>query len=96
MGGRLAARRAGGRTGFVVQPGGWQGGGFGEHGCLILLLHDSVDGVEEEIDLELLAVGDRFVVRPGEGIATDGQIVEVSVREGQRVKAAPFGKFASA
>jgi cation transport ATPase len=23
-----------------------------------------VDGVEEEIDLELLAVGDRFVVRP--------------------------------
>ena len=35
-----------------------------------------VDGVEEEIDLELLAVGDRFVVRPGEGIATDGQIVD--------------------
>ncbi len=35
-----------------------------------------VDGVEEEIDLELLAVGDRFVVRPGEGIATDGLIVD--------------------
>jgi heavy metal translocating P-type ATPase len=35
-----------------------------------------VDGVEEEVDLELLAVGDRFVVRPGEGIGTDGQIVD--------------------
>ena len=34
------------------------------------------DGVEEEIDLDALAVGDRFVVRPGEGVGTDGVIVE--------------------
>jgi Cd2+/Zn2+-exporting ATPase len=39
-------------------------------------VHRLVDGVEEEIELELLAVGDRFVVRPGEGIATDGLIVD--------------------
>jgi len=34
------------------------------------------DGVEEEVDLDALAVGDRFVVRPGEGVGTDGVIVE--------------------
>jgi Cd2+/Zn2+-exporting ATPase len=35
-----------------------------------------VDGREEEIDLDELRVGDRFVVRPGEGIATDGVVIE--------------------
>jgi Cd2+/Zn2+-exporting ATPase len=35
-----------------------------------------VDGREEEIDLAELRVGDRFVVRPGEGIATDGVVIE--------------------
>ncbi|MEZ5220344.1 MAG: cation-translocating P-type ATPase [Ilumatobacteraceae bacterium] len=35
-----------------------------------------IDGREEEIDLDDLRVGDRFVVRPGEGIATDGIVVE--------------------
>lgn len=35
-----------------------------------------VDGREEEIDLAELRVGDRFVVRPGEAIATDGVVIE--------------------
>ncbi|GAA2151136.1 heavy metal translocating P-type ATPase [Kitasatospora kazusensis] len=34
------------------------------------------DGREERVPVELLAVGDLFVVRPGEKIATDGVIVE--------------------
>ncbi|GAA4758078.1 heavy metal translocating P-type ATPase [Actinomycetospora chibensis] len=32
------------------------------------------DGVERRIPVERLAVGDRFVVRPGEKIATDGEV----------------------
>ncbi|ONM49146.1 heavy metal translocating P-type ATPase [Nocardia donostiensis] len=35
-------------------------------------------GVEQRIPVDQLAVGDRFVVRPGEKIATDGVIVEGS------------------
>ena len=35
-----------------------------------------VGGREEEIDLAELRVGDRFVVRPGEAIATDGVVIE--------------------
>jgi Cu+-exporting ATPase len=34
------------------------------------------DGVETRIPIEQLAVGDEFVVRPGENIATDGVIVD--------------------
>ena len=34
------------------------------------------DGREEEVDLDDLKVGDRFVVRPGHGVATDGTVVE--------------------
>jgi Cu+-exporting ATPase len=34
------------------------------------------DGREERIAVDRLAVGDRFVVRPGEKIATDGTVVE--------------------
>lgn len=34
------------------------------------------DGVEQRVGIDELAVGDEFVVRPGEKIATDGRIVE--------------------
>jgi Cu+-exporting ATPase len=34
------------------------------------------DGVEARIPVDQLAVDDRFVVRPGEKIATDGEVVE--------------------
>ncbi|MEP9394572.1 heavy metal translocating P-type ATPase [Gordonia sp. VNK1] len=34
------------------------------------------DGVETRVPIEQLAVGDEFVVRPGEKIATDGVVVE--------------------
>ena len=36
----------------------------------------NADGSEQEIDVRLLRVGDKFVVRPGEKIAADGTIVE--------------------
>ncbi|HJT94494.1 MAG TPA: heavy metal translocating P-type ATPase [Mycobacterium sp.] len=36
------------------------------------------NGVEQRIPIEALAVGDEFVVRPGEKIATDGVVVEGS------------------
>jgi P-type Cu+ transporter len=34
------------------------------------------DGIEQRIDIDALAVGERFVVRPGEKVATDGIIEE--------------------
>lgn len=34
------------------------------------------DGSEERVPIDVLAAGDRFVVRPGEKIATDGRVVE--------------------
>src|SRR6478736_387399 len=35
-----------------------------------------VGGVEQRVPVDRLAVGDRFVVRPGEKVATDGVVVE--------------------
>ena len=34
------------------------------------------DGTERRVPVEQLAVGDRFVVRPGEKVATDGVVEE--------------------
>ncbi|WP_102143711.1 heavy metal translocating P-type ATPase [Mycobacterium hubeiense] len=36
------------------------------------------DGVEQRIPVEQLAVGDEFIVRPGEKIATDGVVIDGS------------------
>lgn len=36
------------------------------------------DGVEQRIPIDSLAVGDEFVVRPGEKIATDGEVADGS------------------
>ncbi|OMC33550.1 copper-translocating P-type ATPase [Mycobacterium sp. GA-1841] len=36
------------------------------------------DGVEQRIPVDALAVGDEFVVRPGEKIATDGEVIDGS------------------
>ena len=44
------------------------------------------DGVETRIPTEQLAVGDLFVVRPGEKVATDG-VVERGCVRGRRVDA---------
>ena len=38
------------------------------------------DGAERRIPIEQLAVGDRFVVRPGEKVATDGVVEEGQLR----------------
>ena len=34
------------------------------------------DGTEREVDVDDVAVGDRFLVRPGQNVATDGAVVE--------------------
>ena len=39
-----------------------------------VLRHTDGGVVEQRIDVHALAVGDRFVVRPGESIATDGEV----------------------
>ncbi len=36
----------------------------------------TADGLEERVPVDSLVVGDRFVVRPGEKIATDGTVLE--------------------
>ncbi len=57
----------------------------------VAVLRGDVDGVEVRIPIEDLRVGDRFVVRPGEKIATDGVIetgssaVDASMLTGESV-----------
>lgn len=34
------------------------------------------DGTERDVDVDEVAVGDRFIVRPGQHVATDGAVVE--------------------
>ncbi len=36
----------------------------------------AADGTETEVDVEQVAVGNRFLVRPGQNIATDGRVLE--------------------
>jgi Cd2+/Zn2+-exporting ATPase len=36
----------------------------------------AADGVETEVDADEVAVGDRFLVRPGQNVATDGRVLE--------------------
>ncbi|MFZ2016424.1 MAG: heavy metal translocating P-type ATPase [Nocardioides sp.] len=49
------------------------------------------DGIEEQVPVETLAVGDRFLVRPGEKVATDGVVedgtsaVDLSLLTGESV-----------
>jgi P-type Cu+ transporter len=40
----------------------------------VAILHD--DGTERRVPIDAVRVGDRFVVRPGEKVATDGEVVE--------------------
>jgi len=62
------------------------------------------DGVERRLPIEQLAVGDRFVVRPGEKVATDGVVeegasaVDMSLLTGESVpvEVAPGSEVAGA
>ena len=67
LAGRFAERRARGRSGAALQA---LLGLAATHACVLR------DGRETRIPVEELAVGDRFVVRPGDTIATDGVVVE--------------------
>jgi len=64
----------------------------------------SADGVERRVAIEQLSVGDRFVVRPGEKVATDGVVeqgssaLDMSLLTGESapVEVGPGGEVAGA
>ncbi len=63
----LAARRSGSALRELLELGAKD----------VTLLHITDEGsVESRVPLSALSVGDRFVVRPGEKIATDGDVIE--------------------
>ncbi|HEX6235710.1 MAG TPA: heavy metal translocating P-type ATPase, partial [Acidimicrobiales bacterium] len=68
LAGRYAEARAKRRAGTAIE-------GLMELGAKDVSVLDD-DGVERRVPVDRLAVGDRFVVRPGEKIATDGVVVE--------------------
>ncbi|MFP3902584.1 MAG: heavy metal translocating P-type ATPase, partial [Acidimicrobiia bacterium] len=68
LAGRYAEARAKRRAGTAIEA-------LMELGAKDVAVLDD-DGVEHRVPVDRLAVGDRFVVRPGEKIATDGVVVE--------------------
>ena len=52
------------------------------------------DGAERRVPIEQLAVGDRFVVRPGEKVATDG-VVEAGTLRGRPSRCSPASRCRS-
>jgi heavy metal translocating P-type ATPase len=34
------------------------------------------DGTERDVDIDTVAVGDRFLIRPGQNVATDGRVID--------------------
>jgi Cu+-exporting ATPase len=68
LAGRTAELRARRRAGAAVRA----LAALGAREAVVL----DADGVEHPVPVERLAVGDRFVVRPGERIATDGRVVD--------------------
>ncbi len=69
LAGRWAEARAKGRSGAALRA-------LLDLGARDVAVLREVSGgvVEQRIDVHALAVGDRFVVRPGERIATDGEV----------------------
>ena len=69
LAGRWAEARAKGRSGAALRA-------LLDLGARDVAVLRPVNGgvVEQRIDVHALAVGDRFVVRPGERIATDGEV----------------------
>src|SRR2546430_329054 len=67
LAGRYAEARAKARAGSALRA----LAELGAHEASVM-----VDGSERMVEIEALKVGDLFVVRPGEKVATDGEVVE--------------------
>jgi P-type Cu+ transporter len=96
LAGRYFEARAKGRAGAALKA-------LLELGVKDVALLDG-DGVERRVAIEQLQIGDRFVVRPGEKVATDGVVeqgssaLDVSLLTGESVpvEAAPGSEVAGA